>query len=481
MNKHTFRPENDANGPSPAAFPDFAAVESHLHGLGLFRMLPGLSRMQAMLGRLGLRRPPYYVAQVAGTNGKGSTSTMLATLAGEHGLCVGLHTSPHFVSVRERIRLNGEPLPEERWLSLANTLMRHGGNELSYFEFVTCLAVLAFAEAGADLAVMETGLGGSYDATTALDADLVVFTPIGLDHQIILGPFLKDIAADKAGAIRNGAPVFTATQQPEAMQQITRVSAERHAPLHEVPPSADLPDLDSYPLRLEGGHQLGNARLALAAWRHIRDSGALAATGRENMAAALRAAGPDNLEGRALSRAWLPGRLQRIAPRIRTKSGHEADMTGNAYAPCSLGWPPLLLDGAHNNHGLAALGLDLARRGIAPAAVIFACLADKDPQSLLPHLRVLATGPVFVPPIADNPRAMPPEELAAIIGVNAVPVRSMKEALEAASAHMADRLPEAFAGDRPCNPLLICGSLYLLGEFYAMRPDCLRMEQKNSL
>ena len=163
-------------------------------------MRPGLDRMRAALDRLALRRPPCCVVQIVGTNGKGSTSTMLAALAQAHGLRVGLHTSPHFLSPRERVRLDGAMLPEERWLELANILMQRGGDDLSYFEFVTCLAVMAFAEA--DIAVMETGLGGSYDATTALEADLVVFTPIDLDHQSVLGPFLKDIAADKAGATR---------------------------------------------------------------------------------------------------------------------------------------------------------------------------------------------------------------------------------------------------------------------------------------
>lgn len=460
-----------------AAFPDFAALESYLHGLGLFRMLPGLDRMHTMLERLGLQRPPYCVIQIVGTNGKGSTSTMMATLAEAHGLLAGLHTSPHFSSVRERVRLNGEPLDEERWRCLGNTLMRHGGRELSYFEFVTCLAVLAFAEAGADIAIMETGLGGSYDATTALAADLVVYTPIGLDHQNILGPFLKDIATDKAGAIRAGVPVVSCAQRPEAMEQITRISAERAAPLYEILAAEPVPDQQRYPLRLHGGHQLENARLALAAWRHIRNSGPLSATGRKKIAAALRAFGEETLEGRAVARAWLPGRLQEIAPVTadawRTTAGTGAK---DAYMPCPLGWPPLLLDGAHNSHGLAALGHALARSHIAPSAVIFACLADKDPQQMLPHLRILATGPVFVPPIADNPRALPPEELAALLGVNAVPVGSLQEALEAASAHMTDRLPEAFAGQRPHNPVLICGSLYLLGEFYALRPDCLKPE-----
>ena len=473
--------KNKTNAP---AFADFAALAAHLESLGLFRMRPGLDRMQAALDRLNLRRPPCCVVQIVGTNGKGSTSTMLAALAKEHGLRVGLHTSPHFLSPRERVRLDSAMLPESHWLELANTLMQHGGHDLSYFEFVTCLAIMAFADA--DIAIMETGLGGSYDATTALVADLLVFTPIDLDHQFVLGPFLKDIAADKAGAIRPGVPSLTAAQQPETMAELARVSAERGSPLLDIPPALALPDQTRHPLGLEGEHQRDNARLALAAWRHIRDNGPLPPEAYQRLNAALRRTELANLEGRALASAWLPGRFQRVPPlnvplpaqpeipsATPTGATRATDAIRAPYFPCALGWPPLLLDGAHNSHGLAALGHALARRNVAPAAVIFACLADKDTQTMLPHLRALATGPVFVPPIANNPRAMPPKDLAALIGLNAVPAASLSQALKLASAHMAERLPEAFAGQRPDNPLLICGSLYLLAEFYALRPDCL--------
>ena len=115
----------------------------------------------------------------------------------------------------------------------------------------------------------------------------------------------------------------------------------------------------------------------------------------------------------------------------------------------------------------------LAQAGIAPSAVIFACLADKNPAEMAPHLRALATGPIIVPPIANNPRAVPPEELAALIGLNAVPASSLPEALERATCHMAERRPEVFAASSADSPLLLCGSLYLLADFYALRPDCL--------
>lgn len=494
------------------AFSDFSALSAHLDNLGLFRMRPGLTRVKAVLNRLGLLRPPFLVAQVAGTNGKGSVATMLSALAREHGLKSGLHTSPHLLSVRERIRVDGQMLDENTWARLGNTLMAHGGGELTYFEFVTVLAVLAFARHGVDLAVMETGLGGRFDATTAMEADLLIFTPIDLDHQNVLGNSLAVIAADKAGAIRPGKPVLSCPQKPEAMHEL-RIAAKARgsalrvlsgaeplfAPFGPDEPATDNPRrpetaplaqqgpdrLEKPLLALAGPHQLENARLALAAWRLLTRGmelegadallkrppapGQAAVTNRIRAAKTEEPARADSLpataqEASALRRAWLPGRMHFIAPGAATRPG-------DPLAANALGRPALLLDGAHNSHGLAALGLALAGAGIAPGAVIFSCLQDKDIATLLPLLRSLATGPVFVPPIAGNPRACDPVQLARDIGLNASPTKSLTEALTLAAGHMAERLPEAFAPEERRNPLLICGSLYMLGEFYTIFPE----------
>ncbi len=454
--------ESPASAGSPRAFQNYSSLAAYLDSLGMFRMRPGLARITAVLRRLDLLRPPFTVVQVVGTNGKGSTSTMLASLAAAHGLRTGLCTSPHFVSPRERVRINGRMLAEEEWTALANRLMQAGGEQLTYFECITALAVLAFATANVDIAVMETGLGGTFDATTAMAADMLLYTPIDLDHQAVLGNTLDAIARDKAGAMRERAPVFSSSQAPEAWAELVRIAAERHSSLTLVDASFPLPATladGSASLALPGAHQLDNARLALAGWRYLRASTALP----ERFRAPLSTA---ETEKEALAQAWHPGRMQHVPPL-------PPDPGSSAFVPSPQGWPPLLLDGAHNAHGLAALGLALAKAHIAPAAVIFACLGDKDPVRILPHLRALATGLIFVPPIAHNPRALPPEELASLIGLAATPASSLREALTRASLHIAERLPDAFTGSRPQNPLLICGSLYLLGEFFALRPDCL--------
>lgn len=514
--------------------------------------------MERILARLGLARPPFFVVQVVGTNGKGSVSTMLTSLAREHGLRVGTHTSPHFVSPRERIVVGGIPLSEDIWVEGARHIFAHGGDELSYFELITTLAVVLFARQGVDVAVMETGLGGTWDATTALGADLVLMTPVALDHERVLGTTLAAIARDKAGAIRPGVPVISAPQLPDAVLEITRAAREKHAPLmfvrpsslpaaclspehrhgpgadrvppahgHAHPPAepcavagmqapfsapscaATPPDGFSQPvawphagrlpeLSLAGAHQFTNAALALAGWRFtatalraraegaaprplpIPQPHALAdlllsfsasqpagaspqpspAGGGNPFSFVVQPRQPD-AEAAALKRAWLPGRMQMLP----------AD--GRPHPLLPRGLPPVILDGAHNPHGLAALGLALARQGIAPLAVVFSCLEDKDVASMLPHLRSLATGAVFVPPVPDNPRAMPPEKLARLIGLNAFPMPSLAEAVEAAVEHMAGRMPEIFTAPDHGHPLLVCGSLYLLGEFYRLFPHAL--------
>lgn len=452
---------NQTQGKTQKYFSSYLECERYIESLGLFRMKPGLERATAMLTRLGLARPPFFTVQVVGTNGKGSTSTMLAELAGRHGLKTGLCTSPHFVSVRERIRVNGKMLAESDWARFGTQLMEYGGEELSYFEFVTCLAVLAFARQEVDFAVMETGLGGAYDATTALEADMVVFTPIDLDHQAVLGSDIATIAADKARAMRAGRPALSARQAPEAAEVLRKTANARQSPLFFVP-AAGGDKAAPVRLRLAGEHQQDNAQVALVAWSKAKEL--LPAPALATVIRAAEASGAGCLEANALSLAWLPGRMQMLPPLT----------AGGMDFPSPLGWPPVLLDGAHNAHGLSALGLGLGRMGIAPGAVVFSCLADKDMESIIPLLRALATGPIFVPPIKDNPRSVEPAELARRIGLNAVPARSLAEALKAASTNMADRMPQVFAdGQNCCNPLLVCGSLYLLGEFYALRPDAL--------
>ncbi len=414
-------------------FTDFASVAAHLRGLGFFYWDLSLERIGRTLHWLedlvpAMQRRPA-AAHIVGTNGKGSTATFLAALGRAHGLRAGLYTSPHFLSVRERILVDGRLLPEDEWVVCANFVRQAGGESLTYFEFVTALAAVAFARAGVDLAVWEAGLGARSDAVTALPVDLVLFTPIGLDHENILGEGLAAIARDKADALVAGRGIeaaVTAGQEPAVLEILQHAAERLGCPL--LTPSEVIVWPEGARLGLAGAHQQDNAYLALAGWRWL--------VGRFGFADAEAR----RLDG--LRRAFIPGRLQFIPS-----------------AP-ERGLPALILDGAHNAHGLRALHSALRQMGIRPGAVIFSALADKDMRAAGAALSALTAGPIFVPPVQDNPRAAKSEDLVALLGPRAQPAADLNAALSLAAAATSD-------------PILVCGSLYLLGEFYTLHPEYL--------
>lgn len=445
---------------SASPFATYDDVQAHLNRLGMFHMDLGLGRMERVLDALSLAAPPFIVAQVVGTNGKGSTSTFLAAIGTAHGLRTGLYTSPHFVTPRERIRIDGAMLAADQWPVLANRVMAAGGDALTYFEFLTVLGLLAFREAGVQLAVLEAGLGGAHDATTAVAADVVCVTPIGLDHQSVLGPTIAAIAADKAGALRPGVPAVTAPQPADAMNELRTAAEACGATLHEADDVTKLPAKAE--LGLAGPHQRTNALVALAAWTTLAKANEW-----ESHEDAVR---------RGLAEAWIPGRLQWVERPAAVPHGADgaegadgADGTDAPKAPA----PPetsdmpalpahLIIDGAHNAHGLAALREALTDLCVRPAVVIFSCLADKDLAAVAGEVRRLSRdAPVLVPTIRDNTRAARGEDLAALLGPAARAMPDMTAALAEATALA------------PHGPVLLCGSLYLLGEFFTLRPDCL--------
>lgn len=418
-------------------FHNFQEVLAHLDGLDLFHMDMRLDRMRRALAALDLTHPPFTVVQILGTNGKGSTAAFLASLCAAHGCKTGLYTSPHFVSPEERIRVNGQPLPGETWTAHANAIMAvappPGG--LTYFEFLTVLALLLFREEGVDVAVLEAGLGGRHDATTAVAADLLCYAPIALDHKDVLGSTLAAIAGDKAAAVRGPVPLCTVPQFPEAARCLEEAARAHNAPLYqaEALSAAWIPRLG-----LAGPHQMVNAGLALTAWRQLAPL-----LDRQADDAAAQAEG--------LARAFLPGRLQSV--------------------PGTEDYSALLLDGAHNPHGMRALlrALDyLEQSGVRPAGAIFSCLGDKDWRTsalMLKHR--LGAAPLFIPAL-DNPRAADVREVAAACDslppATAVPLagpRALPKALAAA---------RRLEGTAPERPILLTGSLYLLAEFFTLFP-----------
>ena len=399
----------------------------YLDSLGFFHMDLGLGRMKQALQALGLSRPPCCVVQVAGTNGKGSTASFLASLLEASGIRTGLYTSPHFVSPSERILIHGRRIPEDGglWLEAAREAWQ-ACPELTYFEILTVMALFAFRASGVQAAVLEAGLGARWDATSAAPADAVCLAPMALDHTAVLGPTIREIAMDKACAIRSRAPVFSSPQPPEAADVLAERARAFQAPLvftRPLPPEAKL--------GLAGAHQRVNAATALACARKVLDMLGVQASG-----ASL---------ARGLASAFIPGRLQSV--------------------PQTAGHPAFLLDGAHNPHGMASLAAFLGQGGVRPRAAVFSCLRDKDWRTALGMLAKALPDVPFLVPAMHNERAEDPEAVLQVLRDCGCREASAFPGLEEALAKAA-----AAPGG---GPVLVTGSLYLLADFFAIHPEAL--------
>lgn len=426
-------------------FQNFEDVEKFLNCLGMFHMDLGLERMEKAKTLLGLRLT-CPVIQVVGTNGKGSTSTFLHSIALAYGFRAGIFTSPHFVTPLERIKMNDRLLPKAAWASLI-IQATEAVPDLTYFELLTVISVMAFMFAEPDVLVYEAGLGAKNDATTAIPANLVVFTPIALDHTQLLGNTVEEIAEDKSYAIREGVQAVVSAEQQESVKKILKARAKKfNIPYYDM---SSFPELDSclrvldkgvprYELGLKGRHQFENAQTALLAWYVFCQLYKK----------------PIEIKGLAegLSSAFIPGRFQQVKRRNEM--------------------PALVLDGAHNMHSLQSLISTLESEQIRPSAMVFSCLRDKEPALMIKSIENYLNKnkldiPILITEIQNNERAMPKEELQALF---TLPVRvydSLGDILKA--------LPETVKEEDRENPCVICGSLYFLSEYYRLYPEKLQL------
>ncbi|MCZ7378905.1 bifunctional folylpolyglutamate synthase/dihydrofolate synthase [Micromonospora sp. WMMC250] len=381
---------------------DFAAVEAELNARGFTRMVFELDRIESLLDLLGSPQRAYPAIHLTGTNGKTSTARMIDSLLRAFGLHTGRYTSPHLETVRERISLDGEPVSEDRFASvyreikpLAELVDARSDEPLTYFDMTTALAFATFADAPVDIAVVEVGLGGAEDATNVIQAGVCVITPIGLDHTEWLGDTLQDIALAKAGIIHPGATVIAAAQEEEAARPlldrcaevgatIAREGAEFGVLSRAVAVGGQVLSIqglggvyDDVFVPLHGAHQAQNAAVALAAVEAFLGAGAR----RQLDIEAVR-------EG--FASASSPGRLERVRSA-----------------------PTVLLDGAHNPHGMAATVNALQEEfAFSKLVAVVGVLADKDAEALLELLEPVAD--LVVVTRNSSPRAMPVAELAAL-------------------------------------------------------------------
>ncbi|HNS85449.1 MAG TPA: folylpolyglutamate synthase/dihydrofolate synthase family protein [Parvularculaceae bacterium] len=425
------------------------AVEAALERVALRRPALidlGLGRVFRTLARLDdphRRAPPVF--HIAGTNGKGSTLAYLKAILEASGAEVHTFISPHLVRYNERITLAGREISDEAFLDVIERVDRAAGDDdLTFFETITCAAFLAFAETPADFLLLEVGLGGRLDATNVLEKPLAaIVTPIALDHQNFLGTTLAEIAGEKAGIFRAGAPAVIGLQAPEAMAALLT-----HAQDRDAAPFAFGRDWNAWsengrlvyqddnglsdlaPPRLMGAHQFYNAGLAVAAIKR----------------AALPIA--DDMISDGVSTAFWPARLQRL------KSGPLFDLLDRA-CDCEL-W----LDGGHNPHAALALAqamADLEEKSAKTMTLIVGMQENKDADGFFAAFSGLAAAVFAVQ--ADHSGARAPADVAAAAeraGIPAHPCASVDEALRHAIG----------TGEQPLR-VLICGSLYLAGEILA--------------
>lgn len=409
---------------------EYRELISRIYALGRFGMTPGLERIRPLLRNLGYPQDAFRSVHVAGTNGKGSTASFLAAILQVAGQQVGLFTSPHLVSFTERFRVNGSDIAEDNLAMLAERVLSAAEPQTTFFEVATALACLHFAESGVDLAVLEVGMGGRFDATNAVDGELAVITPISLDHCAYLGDTLAAIAGEKAGIIRRGRPVVAAAQGPEARQVLVDSCRDLGAPLYgEGLDFSAVWDGDSLAYRglntivtglkpgIGGRFQATNAALALAAAEVLATAAGIPIT-------------PEALRTGIAAARW-PGRME-LFP----------------------GPPRLLLDGAHNPAGALALAQELAQLPHGRLILVVGVMGDKDAAGILAPLLPLAAELIAVSPLVD--RALAAAEMAA--QVEAAGYHCRVGGTVAAGIDLAATLAE---GD---DLVVVCGSLFVVGE-----------------
>lgn len=410
-----------------------------------FGMKPGLERIEKLLELLGSPQDQLKFIHVAGTNGKGSTCALIASVLKKSGYKTGLFTSPYVTDFCERMQINGEMIPHEDLAALVEKTfpfveqMAQNGEIITEFEFITALAMQWFAQSGCELVVLEVGLGGRLDATNVIKTPLVsVITSISLDHTAVLGNTVEQIAYEKCGIIKENGITVCYPDQPEKALEVIRGTAAKRGNRFILARRNSVTQLSAnltgtgleyrgllVNLPFIGEHQVKNAVTALAVLEVLRNEGYHIA---------------DHSIEAGFSSASFPARLEVLS-----------------FAPL------VILDGAHNPDGTAALAAAVRKYlGGRKVTAIMGMLADKDVSAAVQNLSGLFSHVLTLTP--QNPRAMNAEELAAhwkSTGTQADAMGSVEEALKKALG---------LSGSE--GAVVICGSLYLAGE---VRPRALEM------
>ncbi|MBI2488039.1 MAG: bifunctional folylpolyglutamate synthase/dihydrofolate synthase [Deltaproteobacteria bacterium] len=402
----------------------------YLNSLGLHKVKPGLERITKILGFLENPQDKVPCLIIAGTNGKGSVASTVASVLGAQGYKTGLYTSPHLTRISERIKINGEEISIDDLYRLILEIKKtssHLSEEPSYFEVLTAAAFLYFSERKVDFSVLEVGMGGRWDATNVVLPTISVITNISKDHTEFLGESIKQIALEKAGVVKKGVPVITAAKE-QALEEIVNIALQKSAPIsimgkdfivkggstEDFSYSGKIWSLDHLYFSLSGLYQLENVSLAIAALESISQFHGIKIDEK-------------HLRKGISSTKW-EGRLEVIRKN-----------------------PPLVLDGAHNPGAASALRKSL--QAMFPEmqfVFLLGMLSDKDHENYLKEIAQVAKS--IITTNVPSERGITAERLAAIAKrhVEKIQVKSnLKEAFEDLKNLI--------------SPVCVSGSLYLIG------------------
>lgn len=432
---------------------------NYLYHLQSHGIRPGLERMESLLSLLDHPERSFRSIHIGGTNGKGSTAEMTASVLIECGYRVGLYTSPHLIHFSERIRICGLPIPDDEIVRLTDTISHKIASnapsllhDITFFEFTTALAFLYFSESRIDLAVVEVGMGGQFDATNLLKPLVTVITQIDLDHEQYLGHTLLEIAAEKAGIIKESIPVIIGANQEEVCKRFEQIAYSKHAPLFRLGkeirisskrPSSSLPwhsatefsysGFDDYQIELPllGRHQINNASVAIACTELLKHQGF--SISESNIVEGIR-------------NTHLSGRLEVIQTH-----------------------PLILLDGAHNPSGARALGIyldEMEHNLRGKCWLIFGAMRDKKIDEILKPLLPSTNEIVITRP--EIARAAAPDVIAETLGMESTKNEIHKDLRITIREKVADAISYVESRIHPRDRLVITGSLFTVGEAKAI-------------
>ena len=417
---------------------------TYLAGLNIDSMRFGLEAITELLKRLENPHNSYQSILIAGTNGKGSTAAMTASILHTAGYKVGLYTSPHLIDVRERIVVSGLKITKTQFSKAVEDVKSKLKQPVTYFEFLTAVAFLYFHQQQVDIAVLEVGLGGRLDATNICMPMVSVITNIGLDHTAYLGSSLNAIAGEKAGIIKHDGICITAAKQKQVLELLSSVCLKRRAKLYRLGSDIKIEkqkdgfltyqglnrNIKNLPLPLRGSYQCSNAALAIAAVELCCINGFQI---------------DDDAIRHGLASTQWEARLEVL----------QND-------------PLFLLDGAHNPAGMRvlcqALGKDYSNRRLI---FIFGALADKDYRKMLQI--IVSLSPKIIITQLKSPRAVQVRDMEKVLKKSGCPVISTENVAKAIERAL------AMAGSH--DVICVAGSLYLAGEVKQIFPQTLSCDK----